>query len=205
MVSFITWGGQWGKEIHLEICTHWNVSQFFLVTSLDTSQSHFGQYEWLKCWPAMEHSKQMIKCFTYSPLFHLTSTWHYSHGGWVKALTVLHYSSICCCEHKLKTTTTKKPVRSGSEEWVRNTEAISSLLKMCMAQSPCGYGGISSPDSVFISLWWYLSQVRNIWGWWFLLASFPGPHQAPHQLSRRGPGRFSYVSDGTDRGNYLIM
>ena len=34
--------------------------------------------------------------------------------------------------------------------------------KKNMAQSLGRYGGISSPDSVFISLWWYLSQFRNI-------------------------------------------
>ena len=90
-----------------------------------------------------------------------------------------------------------------NEEGIWSAEAISSLLKMCMAQSLGRYGGISSPDSVFISLWWYLSQLCNIWGWWFLLASFPGPHPAPHQLSRRGPGRFSYVSEWHHRQGKL--
>ena len=150
--------------------------------------------------------KQMIKCFTYSPLFHLTSTWHYSHDDETRpylSCTTLPYVVVNTNWKQQEENRLGQGVRN--EEGIWSAEAISTLLKMCMAQSLGRYGGISSPDSVFISLWWYLSQLCNIWGWWFLLASFPGPHPAPHQLSGRGPGRFSYVSDGTDWGNYLIM
>ena len=144
-------------------------SSSYIDTSLDSSQSRFGPCECLKCWPAMEHSNRWSNALLTPPIpphIHLTLfTWR-----WDQALSVWYYSSIRCCEHKLKTTTTttKKTKRLGlgvrNEEGIWSAEAISSLLKMCMAQSLGGYGDISSPDTVFISLWWYLSQLCNMWG-----------------------------------------